>query len=109
MRKNSKKTILAKVGDVFQIGLLNGKYAYGRVYKDASVGVYREITDSPNLPPIGSRDFLFNVGMYKDILSSDEFPIVGFNPFKDGESAWPPPIALLILLQETSVSTLKGK
>jgi hypothetical protein len=80
-----------KVGDVFQVPLPDGRFAYGRVYKDASVGIYRHLTDEPFQPPIGSRDFLFTVGLYKDILESGKWPIVGFDAFDESESAWPPP------------------
>lgn len=89
MNKKRKK-IRFKVGDVFQITLPNGKYAYGRVYKDASVGIYNHISDHPDAPPIGSRDFMFNVGMYEDVLSSGNCPIVGHDGFEDRESEWPP-------------------
>ena len=80
-----------KVGDVFQIPLPDGRFAYGRVYKDASVGIYSEVTNEPFHPPIGSRDFLFVVGLYKDILERCAWPIIGFDDFKESESDWPPP------------------
>ena len=79
-----------KVGDVFQIDLPDGRFAYGRVYHDASVGIYRQITDKPGQPPIGSGDFLFTVGMYDDILTYGQVQIIGADPFPDAESAWPP-------------------
>ena len=79
------------LGDVFQISLPNGQFAYGRVYKDASVGIYRKITDEPNQPPIGSRDFWFNVGLYADVLEQRTWPIIGRDEFSDTESPWPPP------------------
>lgn len=69
----------------------DGRYAYGRVYDDASVGIYRVVTDEPGQPPIGSRDFLFNVGMYEDILSLGKCPIIAHDPFDVGEDTWPPP------------------
>jgi hypothetical protein len=80
-----------KVGDVFQIPLPNGKFAYGRVYNDASAGIYRYASPEPLQPPIGSRDFLFTVGLYSDILEKGEWSIVGFDGFDDSESNWPPP------------------
>ena len=86
-----KKKVRFKVGDVFQIELPDGRYAYGRVYKDAAVGIYRRLTDAPRQPPIGSRDFMFIVGMYEDILTSGQCPVVGHDPFGDTESSWPPP------------------
>jgi hypothetical protein len=85
-----KKKIKFKVGDVFQISLSNGKYTYGRVYRDASVGIYNHISERPNEPPIGSRDFMFIVGMYDDVLSSGKCPIIGYDGFEDQESEWPP-------------------
>lgn len=86
-----KKRIRRKVGDVVQISLPDGRYAYGRLYRDASVGVYRTITNEPQNPPIGSRDFMFHVGIYEDVIRSGEFPVVGRDPFDDPESEWPPP------------------
>jgi len=79
------------VGDVSEIPLPNGKFAYGRVYDDAGVGIYTEISDVPDSPPLGSREFLFNVGVYEDILKSGRWRIVGHDPFEDNESPFPPP------------------
>lgn len=86
----AKKKRKPQVGDVFQVALPNGRYAYGRVFKDATVGIYSQITDAPNAAPIGSRDFLFHVGIYDDVLRSGEWPVIGHDPFGSGESAWPP-------------------
>jgi Immunity protein 26 len=80
-----------RAGDVFQIPLPDGRYAYGRLYDDASVGIYRLITESPLHPPIGSRDFLFTVGLYRDILENGRWEIIGRDPFAPDESRWPPP------------------
>ena len=79
------------MGDVFEIPLPNGKFAYGRVYDDAGVGIYSQVSEKPDNPPIGSREFMFNVGMYEDILKTGEWKIVGSDPFLDGESEFPPP------------------
>ena len=86
------KTKTVSVGDVFQIPLPDGTFAYGRVYKDASVGIYRAITDEPNQPPIGSRDFWFIVGLYINVLEGGTWPIIGRDDFGASESAWPPPM-----------------
>lgn len=83
-----------QVGDVFQIDLPDGRYAYGRIYRDSTVGIYREITDEPGRAPIGSSDFLFTVGMYDDILDRGKVRIVGSDPFLDEESEWPPPTCI---------------
>src|SRR5688500_5528098 len=86
-----RKRIAIKIGDVFEISLPNGRFAYGRVYDDAGVGIYKFISDSANNPPIGLKDFMFYVGMYEDILKSEEWKIVANDPFTSGESRFPPP------------------
>jgi hypothetical protein len=78
-------------GTVIQIALPTGKFAYGRLYKDASIGVYKEISSTPGQPPIGSRAFQFNVGAYDDVFTSTKSSIVGNDPFTRGEDPWPPP------------------
>ena len=80
-----------KLGDVFQIALPDGRFAYGRVYDDASVGIYSTITTQPYQPPVGSRDFLFTVAIYSDILENHQWPIINHDPFAPDESHWPPP------------------
>lgn len=80
-----------KVGAIFQIDLPDGKYAYCRLYKDATIGVYRQVTSDPNSPPVGSRDFLFQVGIKESVLSLGQFPLVGLDEFAKGESSWPEP------------------
>ncbi len=88
MKKQRQKV---RVGDVFEIPLSSGTYAYGRVYRDASVGIYSRTSSHPSEPPIGSKDFMFHVGMYQDILRDGELKIVGHDPFDFEESDWPPP------------------
>lgn len=95
MKATPHRKVKLRVGDVFQIALSDGRFAYGRVYKDASVGIYSDVTRGPGEPPLGSRDFLFNVGIYEDVLTSGECPIVGRDPFEDGESPWPPPNCII--------------
>ncbi|HEV8427555.1 MAG TPA: immunity 26/phosphotriesterase HocA family protein [Pyrinomonadaceae bacterium] len=83
--------IKVKIGDVFQIPLPDGGFAYGRVYDDASVGIYSRVSDQPLQPPIGSRSFLFIVGLYSDILENGQWRIIGHDAFGADESTWPPP------------------
>ena len=73
--------VRVRIGDVLEIPLPNGKFAYGRVYDDAGVGIYEEISDTPGNPPIGSRKFMFNVGIYEDVLTTGEWEIVGERSF----------------------------
>ena len=82
------KRTKARVGDVVQLTLPNGRYAYGRMLKDGAVAFYRATTSSPSEPPIGSRDFQFIVGVYKDVL--ERLPVVGHDPSRGPEDDWPP-------------------
>lgn len=77
------------VGDVIEVPLPDGRYAYGRVLKDASIAFYREVGDSPGRPPIGSRDFQFVVGVYDDAVAS--WLVVDRDPSVQSEDDWPPP------------------
>jgi hypothetical protein len=78
-------------GAVCQFALGGGRFAYGRLYRDASVAICATVTPEPGRPPIGARDFLFTVGIYEDVPGSSECPIVGLDPFAPGEHEWPPP------------------
>ena len=79
------------VGTVVQIRLPDGRYAYGRVLKDAGIGIYSRVSDSPGHPPIGDRDYLFVVGVYDHALRPDKVANVGVDPSQDSEEDWPPP------------------
>jgi hypothetical protein len=80
----------SKVGDVIQLTLEDGTYAYGRVLRDGAVAFYRHRSEVPNAPPIGSRDYQFVVGVYDDVLKSEQCPVVGRDHSEDLEDEWPP-------------------
>ena len=80
-----------QVGDVIQVTLPTGRYAYGRILRDASVAFYGRTTAEPGLPPIGSRDYQFVVGVYDDVPGSDGAPVVGHDPSQKPEDDWSPP------------------
>lgn len=79
------------VGDVIQIELPCGRYAYGRVLRDASVAFYRQTSTRPGEAPIGSREYQFVVGVYDDLLKAEDWPIVGKDPSHNPDEDWPPP------------------
>ena len=83
-----------QVGDVIQLALPSGRYAYGRVLRDASVAFYSEITAEPGVPPVGSRNYQFVVGVYDDALTSEGVSVVGHDPSQDPEDDWPPPSSI---------------
>ena len=79
-----------RVGDIFEVPLPNGRFAYGKVFRDASVGIYETVFDAPERPPIKSA-FSFVVGLYEYILADGVWPIVGHEPFDSTDAEWPPP------------------
>jgi hypothetical protein len=85
----SQKRLVPRVGDVIQVALPNGRYAYGRVCQHANVAFYRTQTGEPNKPPIGSRHFSFKVAVFRHIYKDSSVSIVGQDPFKDGENSEP--------------------
>ena len=84
----------AEIGDVIQLTLPNGRYAYGRVLRDASIAFYGTTTTQPSKPPTGSRDYQFVVGVYADVLNSEAISIVGHDPSQEPEDDWPPPYSV---------------
>jgi len=80
-----------QVGDVIQLTLPGGRYAYGRVLRDANVAFYSETTAEPALPPTGSRDYHFVVGVYDNALTSEGVSIVGHDSSQAPEDDRPPP------------------
>ena len=79
------------IGDVLAIPLPNGGFAYCRIHKDASIGVYDHVSEiAHNLPPDECR-YNFVVPVYRDLLTSGAWPKVGHKPFANEEDAWPPP------------------
>src|ERR1700752_2197022 len=88
-----KSRVKPRVGDIFQIELPDGRFAYGKVFRDACVGIYHRIFDAPTYPRIDSS-FAFVVGLYDDILKSGMWPIVGNEPFNSSDDEWPPPMQI---------------
>lgn len=83
--------IRVRSGDVIAIPLGDARFAFGRVLKDASIGVYEYIADAQDKPPPIDTPYAFVVGVYLDVLTSGEWPIVLRRPFPNEEDAWPPP------------------
>jgi hypothetical protein len=74
-----------QVGDVIQLMLPDGRYAYGRVLRDVSVAFYSETTVEPGVPPIGSRNYQFVAGVYDDVLAPEGVSVVGHDPSQEPE------------------------
>ena len=91
-RLRARKRVEPSVGDVMQIDLIDGRFAYGRVLRDAGLSVYSTITTAPAMPPIGSRGYLFTVSVLEEV--SRAWNVVGVDPSVSEDDDWPPPMRI---------------
>lgn len=99
-----------RVGDLFRIALPDGRFAFGCVLRDASVGIYSGVFTDPTPPPdLTTRNYLFVQGIYSDILPSGVCPIVGHREFASEDDEWPPPQCWLDLQDKTVSIYYKGR
>ncbi|MFI8685750.1 Imm26 family immunity protein [Rossellomorea sp. NPDC077527] len=92
MTREQRKRI--KIGDVYAIPLPDGKYAFGRIFKDGGIGIYKYIGDSMDDIPKG-EEYQFIVGVYEYVLKSGDWTIVENRPFKRDDEAYPPPSSII--------------
>lgn len=76
------------VGQVVEVPLPDGRFAYGRVMRDSGVAFYRSRSAVAGRPPIGEAEPEFIVGVAESALRS--LRVVGKDPFDDPEEEWPP-------------------
>lgn len=90
MKSNKPRKRRLKLGDIYEIPLPNGENAYGRLYKECTLAIYKKTGSSVSeLPSV--EDYQFFVTVYKDLLQDDVWKRVGHRPFSSDEEAWPPP------------------
>lgn len=78
-----------KLGDVVQVELPDGTFAYGRVLEDAGVAFYKARSTEPGMPPIGRRDYDFVAAVADHVVRG--WPVVGHDPSQNPADDWPPP------------------
>lgn len=84
-------------GDILEIPLPNGLFAYGKVHRDDSIGVYDLVAlTRPQLPI--SVPFRFHVFIYFYVLTSGKWPRIGREGFLTSEDEWPPPTSVYDLI-----------
>ncbi|WP_151736185.1 Imm26 family immunity protein [Paenibacillus tengchongensis] len=85
-----KSTI--QLGDVLAIPLPDGKYAFGRLYRDTSLSIYDYVGETPkDLPQESESESQFTVAVEEAALQSGHWPVVDHRPFGSDEEQWPPP------------------
>jgi hypothetical protein len=91
---------MVKLGDVVQIPLPTGENAYGRIFQDASIGVYNFVSKStPPLEDLEVLDYLFITGVFDTAIKSGEWKLIGNLQFPDEDSRWPPPKYIQDIIQ----------
>lgn len=78
-----------KVGNLYGISLPNGKFAFGRIMRDAGIAIYNHIGNDITDLPINEQ-YQFIVGIYKPDINNDLIFIKNI-PFENEEQEWPPP------------------
>jgi len=79
-----------KLGDIYEIPLPNGENAYGRLYKECTLAIYKKNGFSASESSF-VEDYQFFVTVYKDLLQDGVWKVVGHRPFPSEDEAWPPP------------------
>ncbi|WP_375102284.1 Imm26 family immunity protein (plasmid) [Paenibacillus sp. RS8] len=106
MTSTKRKRI--KLGDVFAIPLPDGRFGFGRRFKDASIAIYRYIGSYiEDIPQ--DEDYQFIVGVYDDVLKSGQWPVIENRPFSNEEEAWPPPACVIDKLTDEYSTYYKGE
>jgi hypothetical protein len=78
-----------KVGNLYGISLPDGKVAFGRLMRDATIAIYSHIgNDINDLPK--SEEYQFIVGIYKTDINKELIYIKNI-PFVNEDQEWPPP------------------
>jgi hypothetical protein len=89
-----KKRKQIKIGNVYAIPLPNGKYAFGRKFKDAGIGIYKYIGESiEDIPK--DEEYQFIVCVYDYVLKSGDWTVVENRPFKSNDEDYPPPSCII--------------
>ncbi|WP_413379269.1 Imm26 family immunity protein [Paenibacillus taichungensis] len=91
--KNTKLKRI-KLGDLYAIPLPNGKFAFGRRFKDANIAIYNYMGNTFEDKP-QQENYQFIVGVYDDVLKSGDWPVVENRPFVNEAEAWPPPACVI--------------
>ena len=76
-----------QLGDIVEIPLPNGQYAYGRVYKEYTIGIYKGFYNSYDEVKPDVEYFRF-LGLYRSDLN--RLRTVEKKPFENEEEAWAP-------------------
>lgn len=105
MNKPRKRRI--KLGDIYEIPLPDGKKAYGRLYKECTLAIYKgRYNDVSELSQ--KEEYESYIAVYKELLQDREWPIVANRNFASEEDAWPPPKVMVDAITKKGSLYYKG-
>ena len=79
-----------KLGAILAIPLPNGTYAFGRLYSEYTLAIYKERTKNIHEIP-ENKEYDFFVGVYRDVICDGEWPVIDQVPFENEDDAWKKP------------------
>jgi hypothetical protein len=94
MAKRAERTrrIRYAMGDVVQIPLSDGRFAFGRVLNDAAIAVYAIVSrETKPVEEVVGSEIAFCVGVFDTAIRDGSWPIIGSCAFQNDEDSWPPP------------------
>lgn len=97
-----------KLGDIYEITLPNGKKAYGRLFKEYVLAIFKGRYSSFDELKIND-DYDFFVGVYKDLLQDGEWKVVGNVKFDNDDEAWAPPRCVVDAITNKGSLYYKGE
>lgn len=86
------KKIKYKIGDIVAIPLPNKSYAYGKIFNDSTIGIYKIVTKIiETVERVTQCHIAFYAGFFDTKILSGDWSIIGWQKFLNDEEAWPPP------------------
>ena len=79
-----------KLGAILAIPLPDGTYAFGRLYKECTLAIYKGRSENIKEIP-DKKEYDFFVGVYVDLLRDGQWPVVDTIPFENEDDSWRPP------------------
>jgi hypothetical protein len=81
-----------RLGDVIELRMPAGSFAYGRILRDACVGFYPQLSDTPDPPPTHSCEYAFVVGIEDAVVALAR--VVSSLGLPSDADGWPPPMSI---------------
>lgn len=97
-----------KLGDLYRIPITDGRFAYGRLFKEFTLAIYKDIFEDVLILPT-NENYMFFVGVYKDLLQDGEWEVVENRAFLTDDDAWGPPLCIIDKISGKYSMYLKGQ